>query len=109
MKKTVRAVISGILFLPPVLAAAGPHKPVWSWTSEERIAARTAHFARPGLGPATEAASLSVGHALVIDGRTSPELLLPSELFNEVLQGLSDDPAMRDVKRGMLDPGIIAY
>ncbi len=74
---------------PPVSAAAiHLHKPAWQWTLDERLAARF----DPAAQAAREAAHRDViahlqlgGPADVVDGNESPELYLPTELFNQLL------------------------
>jgi hypothetical protein len=87
-----------------------PDGPIWSWTPAERVAVRSGHYGPPRGGPHVE--SLSVGSGdrrFFIDGQTSPELFMPMELFNALLQGLADDGQMRAVNRQILAPGIRAF
>src|SRR5207245_1510680 len=87
-----------------------PDAPVWLWTPAERVGVRLERLSPPRSGPRVESLSVSAGDSrVVIDGRTNPELLMPNELFNALLQGLSDDAQVRAVNRQTLAPGIRAF
>jgi hypothetical protein len=71
-----------------------PDAPIWLWTPAERVGVRLERLTPPRSGPRVQ--FLSVGAAdgrLVIDGRTNPELLMPKELFNALLQNLQRCPS----------------
>jgi hypothetical protein len=111
MEALMRYTMLGAVFLVSAAAfAAAPNKPIWLWTPAERVGVRMEHFAPVRSGPRVQ--SLSVGAAddrFVIDGRTNPELLMPDELFNALLQGLSDETQVRAVNRQTLAPGIRGF
>lgn len=75
---------------PGIASAAVIHlrKPAWQWTLDERLAARF----DPAAQAAREAAHRDViahlelgGPADVVDGNEAPELYLPTELFNQLI------------------------
>jgi hypothetical protein len=83
-------------------------KPIWHWTPSERAAARAEYFSHR-TRIRVEAQSLPSDDAgPTIDGRTNPELLMPSELFNALLQGVSDNQNVRQLRRDMLSAGLRA-
>src|SRR4051812_7086158 len=88
-----------------------PDAPVWLWTPADRVDARLERLTATRSGPRVQSLSVNAGDSsrLVIDGRTNPELLMPNELFNALLQGLSDDAQVRSVNRQILAPGIRAF
>ncbi len=87
-----------------------PDGPIWSWTPVERVAVRLERHAPPRSGPHVQSLSVSAGDGrFFIDGQTSPELFMPIELFNALLQGLADDEQVRAVSRETLAPGIRAF
>ena len=89
---------------------SAPDRPIWLWTPAERVAVRSQHHGAPRSGPHVESLSAGSGDGrFFIDGQTSPELFMPLELFNALLQGLSDDEQMRGVNRQILSPGIRAF
>ena len=70
-------------------------------SDEERIAARAA----TGSGAFSNTPqSASGGFREVIDGKETPELLLPYELFDDLLEGLSNNEQHRTNARRFLDP-----
>jgi hypothetical protein len=86
-----------------------PDAPIWLWTPAERVGARLEHLARPWNGPRVQSLSVGAVGDFVIDGRTTPELIMPNELFNALLQGLSDNAQVAAVSRQTLAPGIRAF
>jgi hypothetical protein len=90
------------------IAAAQPAKEPWKWTTEERLrvrfdaSARSARLAEYARSETRSAGAASGSDVDVIDGRTHPELFLPSELFEALVflrvtkpQWLRDDVASR--------------
>lgn len=87
-----------------------PDGPIWSWTPAERAAVRSERLAPQRNAPRVQSLSVAAGGGrFFIDGQTSPELFMPLELFNALLQGLADDEQMRGVNRQILGPGIRAF
>src|SRR4051794_15579664 len=89
-----------------------PDAPIWRWTPAERVGVRLEHHREPRGGPRVGSLSVTVGTGdarLVIDGQKNPELLMPNELFNALLQGLSDDAQVRAISRQTLTPRIRAF
>ncbi len=91
---------------PPARPAVAAAKPAWAWTLDERIARRLDpalirertqaserdRVERDGFTPEVRA---SVGHLatsvrFVVEGRRDPELLMPFELFNSILEGVGE-------------------
>jgi hypothetical protein len=92
-------------------------KPTWRWTLEERLAARfnpvlakeraaLAQYetAEPDDREKTQASSL-----YTIDGSRNPELFLPSELFESLLNGFENDAAFRKASRERLRDGMQTF
>jgi hypothetical protein len=87
-----------------------PDGPIWSWTPAQRVAVRLERMGPPRNGASVQSLSVGAGGGRgFIDGRTSPELFMPIELFNALLQGLADDEQLRGVNRQILAPGIRAF
>ena len=84
-------VFLALLLAPPGAATAAAvhlHKPAWQWTLDERLAARfdpAAQAARQAAHRDALAGLHLGGPADMVDGRESPELYLPTELFNQLL------------------------
>jgi hypothetical protein len=76
-------------------------------SDEQRIIARTS------IAPAAvKRAGQSVpmrGYSELLDGKARPELLLPYELFDDLLEGLSDNETHRANARRFLDPQLQAF
>jgi hypothetical protein len=80
-----------LLLIPGGIASAATvhlHKPAWQWSLDERLAARF----DPAAQAARQAAHRDIivnlhldGPADVVDGKETPELYLPTELFNQLL------------------------
>jgi hypothetical protein len=83
--KTVLARLMGC-GLALLATAAGPRKEAWKWTLEERMDARFAQT-RPA----------SAGGDRSVTGKENPELLLPTELFRNLvdLTLVPEDPRFR--------------
>jgi len=103
----VRLMMLWALTAAPVVAGDGGKPPAWNLTIEERIAARLQHHSGP---PSSSGeASLAAGPAsFVIDGSRDPELLMPWELMNVLLRGVSGNSAYQDDVRSQYKDGIIA-
>lgn len=83
-------VLLGSSLVPPSATAATVHlhKPAWQWTLDERLAARFDPAARAARQSAHRDALAGLqlgGPADMVDGKESPELYLPTELFNQLL------------------------
>lgn len=118
--ETLRALI--LCLLLPTAAIAGESsqpsaKPAWRWSIEERLAARfnpalakeraalaQPETAEPGDRPKTQGSS-----TYTIDGSRNPELFLPSELFESLLDGFDGDTAFRQASRQRLRDAILAF
>jgi len=113
MLQSMRRSIVFILVIAGASALAqSANKKPWGWTDSERIALRVAAQTHRAGGTITagapdsarssaRAATLSPTQAapLVIDGRHSPELFMPSQLFGILLVAAGDadlDPARRE-------------
>ena len=98
-----------IALLLVVIACAGvlraaDRKPAWEWSAAERIARRTDPAVVRGLKAADAGVGAALrGDAIRIEGRGNPELLLPIELFRNLLSGLAD-PRGREVLREAYAP-----
>lgn len=77
----------------PLLAQPRKVKSAWEWTPEERIAQRVALA-----GEQRQAR---------IDGRQTPELLMPTELFGSIVDSLGDPDSLA-LTRELYDPAITA-
>lgn len=101
-------------------SAAHP-KAAWLWSLEERIAVRLdpdhlSHRARAyrealRAGPSAGAISPAAdsGPGFVIQGGRNPELFIPTELFDSVLRGFSDDKAIANRVRESYRQRITAF
>lgn len=76
-------------------------------SDEERIVARTS--IEPAAGSRTAKSAPTDGFSEMVDGKTRPELLLPYELFDSLLEGLSEKETHRVKARRILDPQIRAF
>lgn len=102
------------LALPAV--AAQPSKAAWEWTLEERIAGRTdAPMARRRIEDArrlqtNETRAASPERRAVVDrftGRTHPELFLPHEVFEQLIDmGFGADARANEGTRGALSADV---
>ena len=98
-----------------------PANPAWNWSDEDRVRTRfdpkaireraAAHAANAGTQPSVHLQAVpsdrfrpSQQH--VLDGARNPELFLPAELLDVLLQGLHSDPKMRAPARLALAKGI---
>ena len=96
-------------------ASARPYALPWQWNAQERIADRlnlskigertkaySTDHDRP-VGPRLSSDSTETADSAlvtyVIDGRRNPELLLPHELFDGLMSGLTPDLALREKQR----------
>jgi hypothetical protein len=79
----------------------------WHMSDEDRIVARTSIKLAAGSRAAQSAAT--GGFSEMIDGKTRPELLLPYELFDSLLEGLSEKETHRANARRFLDPQLRAF
>ena len=87
-----------------------PDAPIWMWTPAERVAIRHERLVSQRSESHVQSLSAGAGDSrFSIDGQTSPELFMPIELFNALLQGLADDEQVRGVSRQTLAPGIRAF
>jgi len=96
-------------------------KQPWTWTTEQRLAARfdaaairermAAYEGRltPDQRAAVSGPSTSDIQQYVIEGTRNPELFLPSELIRGLLDaGLTSDAELRAMNRPLYRPGIVA-
>jgi hypothetical protein len=79
----------------------------WHMSDEDRIVARTS--IKPAAGSRAAKSSATEGFSEMLDGKTRPELLLPYELFDSLLEGLSEKETHRVNARRILDPQLRAF
>ena len=78
-------------------SVAAPSRPAWEWTDDERIAQRNdradmhSRAVRYLAHAATAASSEPGSEPFIIEGRSNPELFLPSELLNNLLNSYDHD------------------
>jgi hypothetical protein len=124
MRKLSSCVVLVLLALP-TLAAPGPErergrKEPWNWTDEERVAVRFDRVSMAERMAAYEAANPRAAAAnardpvypgswtYVIEGRRNPELLMPHELFDGLLDVFDPREDIRQKTRALFDPRIHA-
>lgn len=98
-----------------------PATPAWDWSDADRVRTRfdpkaireraAAHRANVGMRPpvhsqAAPSEGFRPSQQHVLDGARNPELFLPAELLDVLLQGLHSDPRMRAPARLALAKGI---
>ena len=103
MRSTMAVVAVCIGIISPTLLGQEPNLPrreraTWEWPAADRIRLRT--------NPVTVQSLLikEPRFALRLEGRKNPELLLPMELFRNLLSGLQADPMARTVLREAYAP-----
>jgi hypothetical protein len=64
---------------------------------------------RPAEGSRAAKSATTDGYSEMVDGKTRPELLLPYELFDSLLEGLSEKETHRAKARQVLDPQLRAF
>ncbi len=108
--------VRGLIFLAVSFIAVSafgsspPDAPIWMWTLDERVAIRHERLVSQRSESLVQSSQAGASDKrLSIDGQTNPELFMPIELFNALLQGLAEDEQMRGVSRQTLGPGIRAF
>jgi len=79
----------------------------WHMNDEERIVRRTS--IEPAAGSRVAKSAVTEGFREMVDGKTRPELFLPYELFDSLLEGLSENETHRTDARRILDPQLRAF
>jgi hypothetical protein len=100
---------------PPEKPATAPRKPAWEWTLDERIAKRLDPVSirertqarerdRVEKDGFTAEVLASVGLLatpvrFIVEGRRDPELLMPSELFGSIIEGVEEPDNRHGTRR----------
>jgi len=91
-----------------VHSGSGTKEP-WNYSDAERVAARLEHDRRDRVSAQSNPTSSSREYREQIDGRVTPELFLPFELFDRLVGGIASDAQQRTGVRTTLRPGIKLY
>lgn len=84
-------------------------KEPWNYSDAERVTARLEHDRRDRVSGQSNAASSVHEYRERIDGRVTPELFLPFELFDRLVGGIASDLQHRTGVRATLRRGIVRY
>src|SRR5438067_4663940 len=114
-----------VILACPAWAAApkGSEKAPWEWTADQRLGERfnaakarqreeaylQSHPKLRAVATAASSPSAREAHVYSVDGSTNPELLLPHELFDGLLTGLTPDNEQRARQQEFYAPALRAF